>query len=111
MRGTRSALVALAAAGVVTALPAHAGEPRTGSLDCDNDKTYAVRTLGYGDAVSLADSKQNFVMTYLELASGQVLIKESPGKLRLGTLSCTYTIDGKADGDTAKVRGFLTPRR
>lgn len=114
MRHAGLMLTALAGAAVAAALPPVSAQAatRTGTLDCGSGGTYAVSTTSYGAAVSLADSRQNFVLTYLRAdLTGQVLVKHSPGKERLGTLSCTFSLDSKAPGDTATVEGFLTPRR
>ena len=109
MPRTRLVLTAgIAVAAAALALPASAGEPRTGTLSCKQQGTYQVTGQLYGAAWGLSGSTQNFVVTYLEVdRTGSVLVKRSPGKDRLATHSCSYTLAGS--GDTATVEGFLTP--
>ena len=108
MRRTRLVLTTGVVAAAALAVPASAGEPRTGTLTCDQG-TYAVQGQLYGAAWGLSDSTQNFVVTYLEVdGDGPVLVKRSPGKERLATHTCSYTVQGLSG--TASVEGFLTPR-
>lgn len=108
----RVVAVAGVVAGVAFMLPAQAAEPRRGVLECTNGDQYDVDGQLHGAAWGLTDSTQQFVVTYLEVdLTGVVLVKRSPGKQRLDTLSCTYTVSSHlAPGDTATVEGFLTPR-
>jgi len=112
MKNLRAAAVAGLVIGAACALPAQAGEARTGLLDCDDGGTYAVAGQLYGASWGLTSSTQQFVVTYLKVdLTGAELVKRSPGKQRLDTLACTYTVSNHPDpGDTVTVEGFLTPR-
>ena len=104
----RSAILAGVLAAGALALPAHAGAGRTGLLSCGDGRTFDIAGNLYGNGYKLADGSGTFVVTYLAVdGGGPVLVKDSPGKQRLGTLSCSYAVSGTAG--TATVRGFLTP--
>lgn len=103
-------LAGAVAAATVTVLPAHAGEPRTGTIVCSNGATISVEGQLFGNAYNVVGSTQNFVVTYLRVdQSGTELIKRSPGKEQLDTLQCTYMVSSRP-GQTATVEGFLTRR-
>jgi len=108
MSRTRLALAAGATLAAVLAVPAQAGETRTGTLVCDDGQTYVVEGNLYGSGQKLINSTQNFVFTYFSVRGGPVITKHSPGKERLDTLICTYTLSNK-EGFVIDVEGFLTP--
>ena len=104
----RTAILAGVLVAGAAALPAHAGAARTGTLTCSPGGTFTVAGNLYGNGYQLADRTGTFVVTYLRVdATGAELVKRSPGKERLDTQRCSYTVTGTAG--TATVEGFLTP--
>lgn len=101
------------------ALPAQAAQParpaqsapapvRTGTLTCTDGEVMSVSGQLYGTAWDVVGTTSTFVVTYLEVqGTGQVLVPHSPGKDRLATHRCAYTVSDREQ--SALVEGYLTP--
>ncbi len=110
MRTRLTAVAAIAGPMVVlttAAAPAMASPTESAQLDCGTVQ-YEVTGFGWGQVLQVVGSNSNFVVTFAELASGEVVFN-NPGMTDADDIiTCTTTTPGTKTFFT--FRGFLTPR-